>query len=217
MVSVSGVYRTKKSRTFESSSRFVDFDFHFFNPTKSRLKFDFFSTFFDFHFFCSLFFIDFYRLFHQKSKSRSTILIFCNPVLVAGAKCSAVKSQVQTTVTVGLVALALALQIQLADFFLQHMSYFISILEISNIQLPRCRSSSFSWVVQYLNSERYLYLSNFLKMLFTHGIFHFCYRSALPFDGLFLFDKHSSFPEIFERAVSVTGSTIFHFVLLVVI
>ena len=59
----SGVYRTKKSRTFESSSRFVDFDFHFFNPTKSRLKFDFFSTFFDFHFFWSTFFcIDFYRL-----------------------------------------------------------------------------------------------------------------------------------------------------------
>jgi hypothetical protein len=48
-------------------------------------------------------------------------------------------------------------------------------------------------------------------MLFTHGIFHFCYRSVLPFDGLFLFDKHSSFPEIFERAVSVTGSTIFSF------
>jgi hypothetical protein len=112
----------KKSiiRKFESICRLR---LHFFNPTKSRLKFDFFrlsSTFiFLFDFFLSTL-IDFNRLFHQKSKSRSTILIFCNPgALVAGAKCSAVKSQVQTTVTV---ALALALQIQLADFFLQHIS-----------------------------------------------------------------------------------------------
>ena len=94
MVSVSGVYRTKKSRTFESSSRFVDFDFHFFNPTKSRLKFDFFSTFFDFHFFCSLFF---YRLLStfpskvEKSKQNFDIL---QPSTGRGCKmqCSQVSS-----------------------------------------------------------------------------------------------------------------------------
>jgi hypothetical protein len=66
-----------------------------------RLKVDLNSTFFrlssTFIFFVRLFFvstfIDFNRLFHQKSKSRSKIVIFCNPgVLVAGAKCSAVKS-----------------------------------------------------------------------------------------------------------------------------
>jgi hypothetical protein len=168
----SGVYRTKKSRTFESSSRFVDFDFHFFNPTKSRLKFDFFRLSSTFIFFDRLFFvstfIDFNRLFHQKSKSRSKIFIFCNPgVLVTGAKCSAVKSQSNSNSCTCSVSVALALQIQLADFF---SSFFNVIFHLElEFSKSRLEYSKFNCLVveasrfrgTYLNCERYLYLSNF--------------------------------------------------------
>ena len=125
----------------------------------TRLKVDLSSTFFrlssTFIFFDRLFFvstfIDFNRLFHQKSKSRSKIFIFCNPgVLVTGAKCSAVKSQSNSNSCTCSVSVALALQIQLADFFssffnvIFHLELEFSILEISTrifkIQLPRCRS-----------------------------------------------------------------------------
>ena len=106
----------------------------------TRLKVDLSSTFFrlssTFIFFDRLFFvstfIDFNRLFHQKSKSRSKIFIFCNPgVLVTGAKCSAVKSH-SNSCTCSCFADTIS---RLLQFFFQdrHISSRTRILD-SNIQ-----------------------------------------------------------------------------------